>query len=61
MPDVRSFIDAPDKSLHRSAVELMRQGPAAQPEKPITTKGLVITFLLLKGPTFGDLFAFEGK
>jgi hypothetical protein len=61
MPDVRSCIDAPDESLHRSAVESMRQELAAQPEKPITTEGLIITFLVLKGPMVWDLFAFEGK
>ena len=61
MPDVPSCIDAPDESLHRSAVESMRQELPAQPEKPITTKGLMITFLVMKGPTFWDLFALEGK
>jgi len=59
MPDVRSLIDAPDGSLHRSVVESIRQELAAQPEKPITTKGLMITSLVLKGSTFGDLFAIE--
>ena len=57
----KCLIDAPDESLHLSAVESIRQELAAQPEKPITTKGLMITSLVLKGSTFGDLFAFEGK
>ena len=34
MPDVRGYGDAPDESLHKSAVESIRQELAAQPGKP---------------------------
>ena len=33
MPDVRGYGDAPDESLHKSAVESIRQELAAQPGK----------------------------
>ena len=34
MPDVRGYGDSPDDSMHRSAVESIRQELAAQPGKP---------------------------
>jgi hypothetical protein len=34
MPDVRGYADSPDDSMHRSAVESIRQELAAQPGKP---------------------------
>jgi len=50
LPDVRGYSDAPDKSLHNSAVESIRQELAAQPGKPA---GVFLTptvdFLALSG------------
>jgi len=50
MPDVRGYGDAPDESMHRSAVESIRQELAAQPGKPA---GVFAT------PTF-DVLAISG-
>ena len=50
MPDVRGYGDSPDDSMHRSAVESIRQELAAQPGKPAGVFATpIVDFLALSG------------